>query len=517
MSGYTQAVTTTVAIPSRARATATAVPWLLSIVLPSLGSVIFAVTLFNVLFLSAGTRTLFRDSDTGWHVRNGEAIIRNSAVPTTDAFSYTHAGREWFAWEWLADIILGGAHLAAGPAGVALLSALIIALIGWGAWRLALSLGGNLFLATAALLPLLGTTTIHWLARPHLFSWMIGLSFIAIAERHRRGLAPARSLYLLPLLSCLWANLHGSFLLGTALLLIYAVGEWLRGEVGRVAGRRFALASLASLLASFINPYGWRVHEHIFAYLQNTYLMDRISEFRSFSFHSPGAIYVELFLLLAAVGTVVLFREGAYGPGLLSLALLHMSLYSARHLPTYAILMAPIFVAAISRHLETLPRLERALSYSRRVWALDQQVSGAVASGLAVLVMVLLLQAPARAGLVGFDPQKFPVRAAEFLARQGTNNRVFARDSWGGYLIYRFDGQMKVFIDGRSDFYGEDWLETCAQVIEVQPGWDRLLDAFAVDTVLLPPGHALASALRLHPDWRPVYADSVAAVFERKG
>ena len=497
---------------------------LAGVLLPSFGSAIFVIVLMNVLFLSAGTRMLFRDGDTGWHVRTGEAIIAQRAVPTTDTFSLIHAGRGWFAWEWLAEVLLGGAHLLAGPAGVALLAALVIALTGWGAWRLALSLGGNLFLALAMLLPLLGASTIHWLARPHIFSWLLALAFMTIAERYRRGLpvfGSKRSLLLLPLLSCLWANVHGSFLLGTALLLIYAVGAWLQGRERATAGRHFALAGLATLLASFINPYGWHVHQHIFAYLRNTYLMDHISEFRSFSFHGPGAIYVEMFLLLAAAGTFLLFRQKAYGPALLSLALMHMSLYSARHLPTYAILMSPIFVAAISAEWSPLPRLQSAVRYSARLLAMDRRVLGVVPSVLGLLLVVIALRAESRADRVGFDSRKFPVAAASFLTAgpAGENiadRRVFARDYWGGYLIYRFAGELKVFVDGRSDFYREDWLETYAQINEVKPGWDRLLDGFQINTVLIPPAHPLAGALRLHTDWRLAYADGVAAVFERK-
>ena len=68
-------------------------------------------------------------------IRTGEAILRDGTVPVADSFSLLHAGREWFAWEWLSDVVLGGAHDAAGPAGVAMLGALVIALTGWGAWR----------------------------------------------------------------------------------------------------------------------------------------------------------------------------------------------------------------------------------------------------------------------------------------------------------------------------------------------------------------------------------------------
>src|SRR5207249_3915372 len=182
------------------------------------------------------------------------------------------------------------------------------------------------------------------------------------------------ALYMLPFFALLWANLHGSFLLGPAILFIYAAGEWLQQQ----SGLRFAAASLASLLATFINPYGWRLHEHVFTYLQTDYLMDHISEFRSFSFHSPGAYYVELFFVIAVLGVIALLRQRAFGPALLAMAMLHISLYSARHIPTAAVLLIPLAVAALTREAREFHRLHTFLDYSDRIRAIDRRVLGVV-------------------------------------------------------------------------------------------------------------------------------------------
>ena len=500
---------------------------LAALLLPGLGAVVFAVTLIQVLFLSQGAEGLFRDSDTGWHLRNGEAILNTATVPRVDGFSYTRNGRQWVAWEWLSDAVLGGAHRIAGLPGVALLAALAIALTAWGAARLSLSLGGNLFFTAAAIVLLLGVTSIHWLARPHVFSWLVSLPFLWVAEHERRS--PRRAIYGLPLLACLWANLHGSFLLGPAILFLYAIGEWLGGGISnrefRIAnsrsavkrGTRFAAACFACLLATFINPYGWRLHEHVIAYLKNSYLMDHISEFRSFSFHSSGALYVELFLLVGILGAVAMLRQRAFGPALLTLGMLHLALYSARHVPAAAVLLLPLSVAALSREAEDWPRLRPLVDYSKRLRAIDRKIWGVVPIVLVLAGTLAGLATMAHAGRVGFNSAKFPVRAADFLEQHGLDDRVFAKDQWGGYLIYRFAGRTKVFMDGRSDFYGQDLLETYAQLVEVKPGWDAVLKRYDVRFVLVPPDHALASVLQLSSDWKRVYADSVADVFERVG
>ncbi len=503
---------------------------LAAMLVPSLGAAVFAVALVHVLFLSAGTRTLFRDSDTGWHIRNGEAMLRTGSVPRIDGFSYTAAGKEWLSWEWASDVALGAAHRWGGPAGVAFVAALAIALAAWGAVRLSLALGGNLLFTAVAAGLLLGSTSIHWLARPHVFSWLISLAFLAVAEQERRGLflrgvlRGRRALYWLPALACLWANLHGSFLLGPAILAVYAIGEWLQ-ELQDGAGafrpgpaaRRFALAGVASLAATFVNPYGWKLHAHVIAYLRDSYLMDHILEFRSFDFHSPGAIYVELFLGVAAAGTVAMIRQRAYGPALLSVAMLHLSFYSARHLPTSAVLLLPLSVAALTREAQCWPGLRAFFGYSERLSAIDAKVSGVALVALVLAGTLGTLATQAHADRVGFDPAMFPVKAADFLEQQGLDRRVFAKDQWGGYLIYRFDGRMQIFLDGRSDHYGRELLQTYAKVIDVKPGWDAVLRQYGVQFVLAPPEHALASVLALSPEWKRVYTDSVATVFERIG
>jgi len=511
---------------------------LASMALPNLGVVVFVVTLLHVLFLSAGGTSLFRDSDAGWHVRNGEAILAAGAVPTVDSFSYTREGTEWFAWEWLSDVLLGGAHRIAGLPAVTLLAAIAIAGSAWGAARLALSLGGNFFFTAGSSVLLLGVTSIHWLARPHIFSWGLALMFVAAAELERRK--PSRLLYVLPLVACVWANLHGSFLLGPGILLIYAIGETIRSLsislrlrptglalparlLPLVAAtspqegtrRRLFAACLVSLLATFINPYGWRLHEHVIDYLQNAYLMDHVSEFQSYSFHTIGSFYVELFLLAAVAGILLMVKQRSFARALLGVLLLHMALFSARHLPTAAMLLLPLSVAAFTREAGNWKPFSRMLAYSERLRTIDRKIWGIAPVILAIVASAAALQAASHSGKVGFSSQMFPVRAADYLSAHANGGRVFAKDQWGGYLIYRFSGSMKVFIDGRSDFYGRSFLETYADVADARPGWKAVLDRYGVQFVMAAPQSALVSVLRLSPEWKQVYADSVALVFKK--
>jgi len=506
MESYSQAIYA-LDSPRRSKSDAAEVTTFAAWLLPNFLAAVFAVTMLQVLFLSAGMPRLFHDSDTGWHIRNGEAILTAASVPSTDPFSYTREGQTWVSWEWLSDAAFGMSHRLNGLSGVALLAAVTIAFTVYGAARLALSLGGNLFFTAAGSVLLLGVTSMHWLARPHVFSWILALVFLSVAEHQRRETSSA--MWVLPAIAALWANMHPSFLLGPAILFIYGAGEWL----ARKNALRFLTASLLSLLATFINPYGWRLHEHVFAYLQNSYLMDHIEEFRSFSFHSGGALYVELFLATAVLGTVALIKQRAFGAALLSVTMLHLSFYSARHLPVAAVLLLPLSIAALAKEASSWPRLTGFFRYSERLRTIDQRIYGVVPVTVVLILTAFGVNALAGNGHAGFDPGTFPVHAADFL--ENKTGRVFSTDQWGGYFIYRFGGRLKVFLDGRSDFYGQNVLEAYSSVIAVKPGWNEVLNQYRVRYVLVAPGSSLASALQFRTDWKRVYSDPVGTVYER--
>ena len=181
------------------------------------------VTLFYCLFLFRGYRSLFRDSDTGWHIRTGESILATGTLPRSDPYSFSRAGQPWFAWEWLSDVAAAAAHRAAGLSGVAMLYAAAIAVGVWLWFRLHWMVEGNFFLA-AAMAPLLLTTcSLHWMARPHVIGWLFLLGAVLWAERARPPFR-LRDALAVALFSALWANMHASFFLAPLIALVYAAG-----------------------------------------------------------------------------------------------------------------------------------------------------------------------------------------------------------------------------------------------------------------------------------------------------
>lgn len=460
------------------------------------------MTVFYCLFLFQGYRELFRDSDAGWHIRTGEAILQTGALPHTDPYSFTRGGQPWFAWEWGADVAVGAIHRAAALTGVALFYA---AVIGTGVWlwfRLHWVLEGNFLIACAMAPLLLSTCNIHWLARPHVISWVFLLAAVLYAERLKQ-IGP-RQLLTIAAFTAIWANLHASFFLAPVIFLVYVL---------RSPGPRALAPFLAALAAPLLNPYGYHLYVHVFRYLTDSELLSHIGEFQSFDFHAAGSVQIIATVILGISGGALALVQGRLHHFVLAMLISAMGLRSARALPLIALLLLPIANAGISRWLETLPRAQGFLRYSFGLRTLDARLSGLAWAPVVLLVCFALLRTPGIRSGTGFSPDQFPVAAYSHIPEGA---RLFAPDKFGGYLIYRSQGARKVFFDGRSDLYGAGFLKQYARMTQVRPGWQQSWNSFGFTHALLPNDYSLVPALE-QLGWRPVYDDSTAILLVRNG
>ena len=458
--------------------------------------VLAAITFFYVLLGFDGAQKLFRDADAGWHIRTGETILATGVLPRTDPYSFTKPGEPWFAWEWGADLLMGWTHQQGGLAAVALLYTTAIALVTWLWVRWTWKLGGTFLLAGLLVIPMLSTANLHWLARPHVFGWVLALAGLNCLTNTPPGRA---ALLAWAAFGALWANIHASFPLWIAILALLAIGE---------RSRAYALRGLAFAIGTLANPYGWDLHRHVFAYLSNRELLERIGEFQSFNFHVDGAGQILAATLLAIAGSVAAIGQGRIGWGLVGLMLASSALRSARMLPLLVLIGLPIANAALTVWLRTLRRAADAVEYSENLRRLESGARGWVWAPVVVLLGVALMRTPAYAARAGFPPDQFPVQAAEKLP---PGARLFAPDKFGGYLIYRFAGQRRVFFDGRSDFYGVDFMKQYIRLVEARPGWPTLFDRYRFTHALLPVNYSLIPALEAR-GWQKTYSDSTAVI-----
>jgi hypothetical protein len=522
----------------------------LGFLVPSVSDLVFVLLL---VALTSGTlaKGLLGDAGIGWHIRTGELIRNTHEVPRVDPFSSVMQGKAWFAWEWLYDYLVGTLHMWAGLNGVVLLTGFVIALTFALVFRRMIARGAQLPVAIVILLLALAASTIHFLARPHVVSWLLAVIWFDVLERFEAE-GNWRRLVWLPATMLAWVNLHGGFLVGLALLGIYFVGSavpaWSARNVAEkaaacVRAKAIAITGVVCALFTLANPYGYQLHVHIYRYLSDRFLMDHIDEFLSPNFHGMAQKCFAVLVLLAVVGTAGARKKITLSQLLVVLFAVYTGMYASRNLPISSILLALIVAPQLSVVLkemagsrEVSDGLRRSLarfdSFSARMAAFDARMAGRLWPGLAVVV---LLWSCAHHGGIGsshvmdarFDDQRFPVKAVDYLAGAHTGgvaaplptraagDAIFCPDRWGGYLIYRlYPGQL-VAVDDRHDLYGTEFLKRYLKIVHGEPGWRDALSETRAGWVMVPAESVPAGLLASDSKWSVAYRDDVAVLLSR--
>jgi hypothetical protein len=444
----------------------------------ALASVIFCLGLYQA------PGRLFADSDPGWHILTGELILTTGRIPHSDPFSFLQTGHAWYAWEWASEILMALFHRWQGLTGVVFLFTMCIGLSIWLCFRLHRKLGGDFFLACVMASPLVATARLHWLARPHVLSYLFLLGTMFYFER-AAGRFRVRDGLALGLGTAVWAGVHGSFPTAIALALLYAAGHAARAVCWRDLdsaeewrrARWFILAALCAGAGSLLNPYGLAMHRHIFEFTLHPELRGAILEWEPFDFAHPGGGPALITAALGGLGALLALRQRNV-PHFLAIGfLMAMGLKFARGLPVLALLGMPLANAAITRALESSKSafLRWLMGISAELRRLDRDQHGGALAAVAALAVFGWLQQPAVQARTGFSPEIYPAGAYETIAGLPASSRIFASPVDGGYICYRSDGARKIWIDGREDYFGPAPYLQFQQILSTKPGWKETL------------------------------------------
>ncbi|MHB0871311.1 MAG: hypothetical protein ACYC5J_17920 [Chloroflexota bacterium] len=510
-------------------------------VLPSLADVVF-VALLGLALGPKAHQLLNSDGDLARHLAMGRQILASGTIPTIDLFSHTMAGEPFVPYEWLSEVTFALIHQWLGLGGVAVLAATLAALPFLLLLRWTVRDGANPFVALALVTAGALATSMHWLARPHLFTILLALLWTRALASHRET-GSLRPLAALPPMMALWANLHGGFLVGFVVLgvfLVEAVSHQLSAisrqpsaisdphETPALPGHRLphgralngsvvamAIAGGASLAATGLNPVGYRILPHVTGYFRSQFLVDNTLEYLSPNFHNLGPQLFLALLLVAMVSLALVRRPVPIGDLGLLLIWTGFALYSARNIPLFVVVCLPVVAGLATDALRGLRGTGTGVS--RRLAATERQMGRPLLPILAIAAALLIsTSAPTEAGSrIGFDPAVFPVEALARAEEVGARGNLFNLFSWGGYILYAGYPKHRVFIDGQTDFYGEQLTREYLQVAQLEPGWEDLLDRHQVDWVLFPHRSPLSQLLALTHGWRLAYEDSTADIFIR--
>jgi hypothetical protein len=504
--------------------------------IPSLSEMVF-VSVMAWLFLGAsGPEALLTDGDTGWHIRTGDYILATHSFPKQDLFSFSKPDQPWFAWEWLSDVIFAGLHKFGGLAGVVLLAGVLIAATSAVMLRYMVWQRSDLFVSIVVMLVASSASTVHWLARPHLFSYFFLAIAIWLLEADRQR--PTRWVFALVGLCLAWTNLHGGFLALLSTLAIYLLGSavetvWNKsGPQGWAQTKRYGLLFGLASAATLVNPYTYHLHRHIVEFLRSDFILQHVAEFQSPNFRGEGMRYFEVMLFAGLAAVPALLRRKDVTQAFLLLFWAHAALLSGRHVLLYVVVAAPV----VAREATQL--WERAAKAGIGWLATLKQVADDYAGGcfhpaggtgrrraiawmapVCVVAMGATLFAGQRSERLRseFPKTLFPVDACTAAESQFAGRRIFTSDQWADYLIYRYYPKIKVFIDGRSDFYGPQLGNEYIRAMNSDHAWAQIFDRYRFDLALLPVQWPLATTIKANSNWKVRYDDGKALLLERTG
>ncbi len=485
-------------------------------ILPSLPQMAFLIV-FIACFTVSGS-FLLGDGDTGYHIRAGEIILKDLAVPRHDPFSFIAPPLPWTAHEWLSEVVMAILHKALGIQGVVFFFALLLATTYWILFRAIRSRHRNILMDLLILVLVLLSSRVHWLARPHVFSLILIVLLYQILTLHQED--RGNYLYVIPPMMLLWVNLHGGFIAGFLFMGIFISGYSLKflaskGEERSLSaskGKQLSLVCAASVLGACVNPFG--VHAFLFPFrvVSETYLMDHVHEFLSPNFHEAVPYR---YLLLFLIGIFGISRARLnFAELALVLLFTSMSLYSRRYIPLCAIVYAPI----LSKYGDIL--VQQYLGRGLRLLQQRSSVYGGIdasAKGYAIPLVVLVVFAALAMGKipVRFTEKMAPTAAIEFLRENPLRGNMFNNDEIGDYVIYWLYPRYKVFVDGRTDMYGPPILKEFFKVAGIEPGWKDVLDKYDINFIIYYNDSVLVRHLLTDASWRRIYADNVASIFLR--
>jgi hypothetical protein len=467
------------------------------------------------------------DSDMWWHLRAGEETLQTRQVYRIDTFSSSRVGENWINHSWLSQVIMAlmfqwGSFLALSI-WVAITAVLSMGLV-------YLQMEGHPLLRSAILVLAAIVSSVVWSPRPQIMSLLfLGLlSYILHIYRTRKNWTHLMGI---PFLMALWGNLHGGYVLG----LIY-IGAFLAGEIldrfllrdippalsWRDLG--YVLAALiVGILSVLVNPFGFDMWRLPFNTIGIETLQNLINEWSSPDFHQAFQQPL-LWMLLGLLGAVSISKRPIRGYQLVPiLVFAWAALVARRNFGPFAIVCAPALADQLHHVLDhwlgnarkSSPGVHRFLQNAET----NKETFNMAGRNLinATLIILLLVAGIIKAIQVN-DPELvlqtesefFPADAVVWLNDQEMTYKMFNDYNWGGYLIYKLPDQ-PVFVDGRTDLYGDQILNDYLKVVFCKEDWKMILDSYALDLALIRADSCLKS-LALAEGWDVLYADNISLV-----
>lgn len=470
-----------------------------------------ANVIVHLLLFAMASRVAI-DPDMWWHLRLGQHIAESGEIVYADRFSHTQTDALHLNHSGLAQVLLYACWRLGGHLGMTLFTASLAVC----AMRFLYRAGrGSIYMQGFVLVLGAACAAAFWSPRPQMFTFLGAAILLFILRRLQQH--ADTPLWPLPMLMWAWGNLHGGYIIGYLFIGGFLLGEGLKrafdiadGGLANPALRRLCAYALLSLLLLPINPLGLSIYAAPFDTLAIPGLRSAIQEWQPPDFSRPGTWpFIGLLAMLLASG-LSSRRRFDLSAAILAGGSLVMALHSARHVSLFAIAAIPMITTQLDAFL------------ARRGWGLPRrnlETPGRVALNLALIALVAVgalaqIQHVSSAATVERAlALNYPVGALRYLGAAPAPGQLFNSYKWGGYLIFHAP-DLPVFIDGRTDLY-RDILGEYVAAISGGPQWRSVFARHDIGSALIERDSPLAAQLTTADDWRVVYRDAVASVFQR--
>ena len=473
--------------------------------------------------------------DFWWHLKVGEIIATSHALPRIDEFSFTAAGHPFIVQNWLAEVMFYATYRVGGFPLIVFLTSILAAVGFVLVYRLCFQATANRLVVV--FLGFVLALSNYSFTRPQAFSFTLFAAFYFVLSnfRSRRG----DFLWILPILMGLWVNLHGAFVLGLGILLLYMATEGARRLGARSYDdaltprqlRKLVFVFLLCLAATLANPESYRVYDYIRTVVSDPASQQYVSEWQPPRLNQPLSIlffYAPFFLGL------LVFTYAKAKPDLTEAALFFgfgvFAMMSIRNCAWFTTAAYPI----LARYLplvdfRPLQRLRRFRVVKRAIEAItataadrtsSQRVNWAIASlALVFLVGMSPWVRPAVSNVSLLNAQT-PVGAANYIEQQRITGRIYHPQIFGDYLIWRLWPQQRSFIDGRVHIFDVNFVRDTTFLLH-DSHWQQVLARWDIDYMLLQKGsndqdtQSAIETARNSALWTKLYEDDISILFEK--
>jgi hypothetical protein len=452
------------------------------------------------------------DNDLWMHVFTGRLILATASVPQADTWSYTASGQPWVDHEWLTQAAFAALFERFGSGGLWVAKLAIGAAALWLVWRLITRCSAVAWVRGVTLVITAAAVGRGYAVRPQIVTYLGVAALLTLLDRLARAgqRPPATALVVgIVIAFALWANAHGGFLVGIAMLALFAIGPGAdRGAATIGAGLRIAML-IAAVVGACLTPYG----PALFAYLRHELVTPHpITEWQPLQLaaeHLP-ALAMLLALTVTAPWTRLLRRRPWWALVLAGTAAL--ALRQQRQAPIFALCAA----APLADQVDAL-RVWAAARTPHRLSAAAIRIVAVGVVGVSLVQLAGVALQLRRSGLgLEYLADEYPVGAFAFLRQRGIHGNLAVPLDWGGYALWYGSPALKVSLDGRfATVYPARVVDDSFAFFGGATGdaGTALLERYDTTLVLAPRDHHLAVERR--SDWHALYRDEVAELFAR--